>query len=529
MAEISIKDVIKREYARCYQDPVYFLKKYAYIQHPVKGKLKFNLYDFQAETLKSLQNHRFTIINKGRQLGISTLVAGFSLWRMIFHDDTLISVIATKQTVARNLVSKVRLMNYYLPSWLKRRDMEDNKLALRLDNGSKIEATASTSDAGRSEALSLLVIDEAAFMMNAEDIWTAAQSTLSTGGNAIIISTPNGATGFFYDMWVKAQNKEIDFHAVKLPWYVHPDRDQAWRDEQTKLLGPKKAAQENDCSFLASGNTVIDGELIQFYEENFAKDPIEVRGLGNEFYIFEYPQPEVSYAVVADVARGDGTDFSTFHVFDIEACKQVAEYKGKPGTTDFGNMLVTVATEYNDAVLIIENTGVGWAVVQVAIDREYKNLYYVYRDKGYHDAETFITKGYDLRDKADMVPGFTTSHITRPLVVSKLQTYFNSKQVIVRGRRTLEELKSFIWYKQKAQANPGKNDDLVLPLGIFLYARDSTLRLREKAKSMHRQLLQTLTDTAQSGLYKPSFSNPAAKEWEIGINSREKLNLRDFI
>ena len=78
----------------------------------------------------------------------------------------------------------------------------------------------------------------------------------------------------------------------------------------------------------------------------------------------------------ADVARGDGKDYSAFHIMDIEEAKQVAEFHGKISTKDFGNTLVSMATEYNDALLVIENANIGWAVIQVAIDREYRNLYY---------------------------------------------------------------------------------------------------------------------------------------------------------
>jgi phage FluMu gp28-like protein len=117
---------------------------------------------------------------------------------MTFKPDSNILVIATKLGTAKNLITKVRVMWKSLPAWLRVEEEEDNKLSLRLVNGSQVKAEAATPDSGRSEALSLLVIDEAAFVRYIDDIWTSAQSTLATGGDCIILSTPNGVGNFFH-------------------------------------------------------------------------------------------------------------------------------------------------------------------------------------------------------------------------------------------------------------------------------------------------------------------------------------------
>ena len=143
MAQKSLKEIVKEEYKKCAVDPVHFMKKYCIIQHPTKGKMYFNLYDFQQQTLKELNDNRYNIILKSRQLGISTLTAGYSLWCMLFRSDYNVLVIATKQDVAKNLVTKVRVMHDNLPSWLRGKTLEDNKLSLRFKNGSQIKAISS--------------------------------------------------------------------------------------------------------------------------------------------------------------------------------------------------------------------------------------------------------------------------------------------------------------------------------------------------------------------------------------------------
>ena len=289
--QITIKDRIREEFVKCATDPVYFMKKYYMIQHPQKGRQFFNLYPFQEKVLKLFQKHDYSVINKSRQLGISTLVSAYSLWLMLFNKDKNVLVIATKQDTAKNMVTKVRFAYQNLPTWLKIGTSEDNRLSLRLANGSQIKAVSAAGDAGRSEAVSLLVIDEAAFIDNIETIFTAAQQTLATGGGCVALSTPNGVGNWFHKTYLSAQNQENRFLPISLPWTVHPERNQDWRDEQDRILGKRNAAQECDCDFATSGNTVIEPDILSWYEQNMLSEPIERRGLDKALWIWEYPDP----------------------------------------------------------------------------------------------------------------------------------------------------------------------------------------------------------------------------------------------
>jgi len=243
----NLREIIKEEYRRCLSDPLYFMKKYVKIQHPLRGTLTFELYPFQEDALKGLINYNYNIILKSRQMGITTLTSAYALWLMVFHSDKNILCISIKQETAKEIITRVRFANNNLPSWLKVPCVEDNRLSLRLKNGSQIKAVSSSGDAGRSSALSLLIIDEAAFIDNIEEIWLSAQPTLSTGGRAILLSTPNGVGNFFHKTWVGAESKQNEFNTIKLPWHLHPERDQAWREKQTELSGVKGSAQECDC------------------------------------------------------------------------------------------------------------------------------------------------------------------------------------------------------------------------------------------------------------------------------------------
>ena len=515
----QLRDRIKEEYKKCALDPSYFLTKYSYIQHPVRGRVLFDLYHYQKNALIDFRNNDYNIVLKGRQIGISTLVAGYALWMLLFHNDKNILVIATKQETAKNLVTKVRFMHQNLPVWLRGEIVTDNKLSLQFTNGSQIKAVASSKDAGRSEALSLLILDEAAFIDDADIIWTAASSTLSTGGQAVLLSTPNGVGNFFHKMWQQAEAKSNNFNPILLDWRVHPERDQAWRDRQTELMGELQAAQEHDASFIFSGNTVVPPEIIEFYKTTFVQEPITKGGFDGNTWIWEYPRPGKSYIVSADVARGDGEDYSAFHVIDVETSTQVAEYKGKVETKQFGNMLVSIATEYNDALLIPENSSIGWNAIQQVIDRGYKNLFYMSKDLQYVDVEHQITGRYRAEEKS-MVPGFTTSQRTRPLIIARLKEYMLDNSFTVRSSRMCAELETFIWKNGRPEALSGYNDDLTIALCIGLWVRDTALRLRQEGIELTKMALDSTKYNVVGHVF--TNNNMPQNPYEMDINGKKE-------
>lgn len=492
MSQPNLKDIIKSEYKKCIEDPIYFMKKYVKIQHPVRGTVNFELYPFQENTLKDFVENSLNIVLKSRQMGISTLTAAYSLWLMTFHSDKNILCISITQETAKEIVTKVRFANDNLPTWLKVPCVEDNRLSLRLKNGSQIKAVSSAGTAGRSAALSLLIIDEAAFIDGIEEIWLSAQYTLSTGGRAIVLSTPNGVGNFFHKTWVEAEEGKNNFKTISLPWHLHPERDQTWRDKQTELSGVKGAAQECDCNFSTSGNQVVSTDILEFYKQTYVKEPIERRGSQQDLWIWDYPNYSKNYMVTADCARGDGADFSAFHVIDIETMEQVAEYKGQLTTKDYGNLLVTVATEYNNALLVVENNNQGWAALQQVIDRDYQNTFYSSADLAIVDVEKTYTNKLNSQDRK-LIPGFSTTTKTRPLVISNLELFFRQKQVIIKSLRLFEELNVFVWNGPKAEAMKGYNDDLVMSFGIGLWVRETALRLRNEQIAYSRAMLGKIT------------------------------------
>ena len=517
----DLKQAIKQNYIKCAKDPSYFINQYCTIQHPQRGKIKFKLYPFQYEVLEEYQNNDYNIILKSRQLGISTLSAAYSLWMMLFQNDKNILVIATSKDTAKNLITKVRIMYEALPAWLKTAIVENNKLSLIFKNGSQIKAIASNESAGRSEALSLLIIDEAAFIEKIDTIWTAAQQTLATGGRCLAISTPNGVGNWFHKTWIDAQDGLNKFNTVKLHWTCHPERDQEWRDEQTKNLGPTQAAQECDADFLSSGRSVVDPAVLEWYKEKMCCEPNEKSGFDRNLWIWGYPDYSKKYLICADVARGDGTDFSAAQVFDIEEMEQVAEYKGQLGTTEFGNFLIELATKYNDALLVVENNNIGWATLQTIIDRGYENLFYQEKNHLVVDEDNKHTNRYRSIDK-NKIPGFTTTLKTKPLIVAKMEEYTREKMVKLKSTRLIDELFVFIYKNSKTEALEGYNDDLVMSYSILLWIRDTAIRIQSERNELQSSMLGAIGTLNEKVPIMTNNNKPKNNPYEIDINGEKE-------
>ena len=352
-----------------------------------------------------------------------------------------------------------------LPEFVQISSIEvDNRTSFELTNGSQIKASSTSGDAGRSEALSLLVLDEAAHVEGLEELWMGLYPTISTGGRCIALSTPNGVGNWFHSVYANAESGENDFNPIKLMWDLHPDRDQEWFDKETRNMSRREIAQEFECNFNTSGDTVIHPDDIGWISSKTV-EPKYRTGFDRNYW--EEHQSGSSYVLVADVARGDGADYSVFHIIKLETLEVVAEYQGKPTIDMFATILDGAGREYGNCMIVVENNNVGFSVLEKLIDKSYPNVYHSV--KSTHDyVEQHIAEGM-----SNSVPGFTTSMKTRPLIVAKLEEFIRNKLITIYSNRTLREIQTFIWNNGKPQAMRGYNDDLVMSLAIACWVRDT--------------------------------------------------------
>jgi hypothetical protein len=461
-AVIPSRDRIIQEVVRCAKDPIYFIKNYVYIQHPQMGKIKFNTYDFQDACVKEFLNHRFNIVLKARQLGLSTLVAAYCLWLSIFHKNKSILVLATKLDVAQNFIKKVKFMKDSLPPFLAIAKVTgESKKHLEFSNGSQVKAIPTTDDAGRSEALTLLIVDEAAFIEGFEEIYKSIFPTLSAGGSAIMISSPRGTAGVFYDTWIAAESKKNEYNPIKLMWNVHPDRDEVWYKSQAANMTPKDLAQEHNCDFTTSGDTFLAAGDIQWVK-SCIQHPIEMTGPSRDIWVWKHPSPEHKYLISADVARGTAEgDFSTFQVIDITENEQVAEYQGKLPPEKLHEPMIEMGNLYNTALICVENNSFGYSTAVELKKSKYPRLYY-------EDYARESLAGLPITDD-ETLPGYY-QHLDRDLVMNKMDSLIRNKIIKLYSSRLVRELETFITNTRgKAVASKGKRDDLVMALAIGIW------------------------------------------------------------
>ena len=463
------------EIVKCGKDPVYFMKKYAKIQHPKRGLLAFETYPLQDDCIASFEKLRFNIILKSRQLGLSTVTAAYATWYAIFKQDKNVLVIATKLTTAMNFIKKVKIILDNLPKWLLLTKFEPTKQSISFSNGSQITAVPTSPDAGRSEALSLLIVDEAAHIRDFEEIWTGLYPTLSEGGNAIIISTPNGVGGQYYRLWSEGENgpgftmdddgnpmegedvrDDARFNCIRLPWNVHPEHDQTWFDKETRNLSKRKVSQEYLCDFISSGDTFLQPEDLDYLRDTI-EPPVKKEGPAQGVWVWDDPSPNRKYVISSDVSRGDSADYSTFHVLDYDSCEVVAEYMGKIPPDKLADLLALYGKKYNDAVVCAEKNTFGYFTNVRLRDLNYPRLFYPGMSGNIFEK---------VEHNPDVVPGFDTQTKSRQQILAKLEELIRNRTLKTSSQRLYNQLQAFIWNGSRAQASKDSHDDLVISAAI---------------------------------------------------------------
>jgi hypothetical protein len=250
-------------------------------------------------------------------------------------------------------------------------------------------------------------------------------------------------------------------------------------------MSSREIAQELECNFNTSGETVIHPEDIAWMG-TITKEPLYRTGFDRNFWMWERYNPENTYLLVADVARGDGADNSTFHIFKLETMEIVAEYQGKPSLDQYSTILYQAGSEFGKCLLVVENVGVGISVLEKLIDLEYSNLYFSVKS-----SHEFVEQ-YQAESMSNSVPGFTTSTKTRPIIVAKLEEFIRNKLITIYSQRTFKEITTFIWYNGKPQAMRGYNDDLILALAIGCWVRDTALQANKRDVEYKKALIDSI-------------------------------------
>jgi hypothetical protein len=477
------------ELAKCAADPVYFLENYGWIQHPTKGRVKFVLFDYQKDLLKCYHDNKYSINMLGRQMGKTTVAAGYLLWYAMFVQDSTILIAAHKHTGAQEIMGRIRFLYENLPDHIRAGVTSYNKGSLDFENGSRIVSATTTETTGRGMSLTIVYLDEFAFVPPriAQEFWTAISPTLSTGGKCIITSTPNQDDDQFARIW-KMSLKTIDefgndtgigvngFRGLKFAWNHHPDREQSWADEERNKIGNERFLREHECEFITADETLISPVTLS---ELVSCEPVSKIG---QIRIYAAIEPKKTYVLGWDPSLGTGGDFAAIQVFELPSMKQVMEWQHN--RTDISGqmrnmveMLNYIKQETKDTAEIywsVENNTIGEAALMAI--REY--------------GEERIP-GMMVTEPGNKRRGFTTGNKNKMSACMKLKFYIENKKMIMMSHNLIRETKNFVARGAGFAAKDGETDDLVM-------ATILVVRIVQHMLSWDQKLYNQLTDRTET-------------------------------
>lgn len=539
---------IFKEYSKCLMNPTYAIETYLEtFDKTQEGFVPFKLFPRQKEIINAYEKNRFNLVTKPRQAGVSTTTAAYMAIKVGWADEDnpeAVLIIANKQELAFEFLAKIKDFLSQLPRWVwgheyygnpknegKSIFLTDSKKEIKLPNGSRVKAVATSKDALRGFTPTFLIMDEAAYIDNGAEVFGAALTALGTGGRATLISTPNGMDPLYYKTYDQARTKKNNFNIIEMKWYedLRYNKDLRWvkGDDVEKELyftfesyqrriadgwkptsswyeemcmgmnnDARMIAQELDVSFIGSGGNVISEEYIEYHEKNNVIEPKITMGLENEIWIWEEPQEGHQYIMGVDVSRGDGEDSSTIVIIDFTTMEQVMEYQGKIQP----DLLAQIVEEYGElyeAYTVVDVTGgMGVSTVLKLLEFNYKRLHY---DDATGKILSARQRELNNHLKKDKIPGFHATNVRVPMI-SNLEYKIRTNAIKIRSSRLTSEMKTFIYKNGRPDHMEGYHDDLLMSLAMCLWVMEHSFKKLERLEKQNKAILNSWLNGATTSV-----------------------------
>lgn len=477
------------EFLKCARDPYYFINSYVKIINVDKGLISFTPFEYQKDIINLATKERFVICKMPRQVGKTTVTAAIILWYVLFNNDYSVAILANKEAQAIEILGRIQLAYEHLPKWLQQGIVEWNKKSVELENGSKIIASSTGSNAIRGTSQNLVYLDEFAFVANhiQENFFSSVYPTISSGETTkvLITSTPNGLN-LFYKLWKDSEQGRNSYQRIDVHWSDVPGRDEKWKEETIRNTSERQFRQEFGCEFLGSSNTLIEGSKLRTL---IYIDPIKISG-----DIKVYHEPIVSkrsppqqgrlYTICVDTSRGVSGDYHAFVVFDVTEIpyKIAATYKNNEVSPQIYPSFVKHAAEYyNNAVVLVETNDIGGQVADILHDDlEYENVLFTSSSK---KSGQYITMGFSTGS----VKGVRTTSSVKRIGCLTLKTLIEGDKLEINDYELIEELSRFSQKGTSYEAEEG-HDDMVMCCVLFGWLTTQQY-FKEHSKSDIRQHL----------------------------------------
>lgn len=460
---------------KCLEDPIYFAENFFKIQ-TFRGSDYFRPYDFQKEIIKTFHNYKNIIALTARQMGKTTCSACYILWKAIFQSNQTILILAQLERQALEIMHKVRYAYEELPDWIKPGVITYNKGSIEFDNGSRIMSRATSPNAARGLSLSLLYLDEFAFVPAkiAEEFWAAVQPTLSTGGKCIITSTPNSDEDLFAKLYFAA-TKTIDengnerenglgengFKAITFRWNAHPERDEKWAESQLAILGHEMFERECNCSFIQRDETLIDPIVLA---NLVGRNPILTEMQGKLRW-YDKITDNSTYFVGLDPSIGTGGDYAAIQVFRMEDMFQIAEWRDNK--SDIKTQM-TVIKHILNRLNLASKVDVYWSFENNAIGEAIVTLLKEQGEDSYNGMLVNEPKSSPGMSRKKRRKGFTTTTKSKMSACAKLKQLIEKNKIKINSKLLISELKNYVKTASSFEAKGDETDDLVSALLIVM-------------------------------------------------------------
>ena len=605
---------MQRDYALAYADKsrIKFIETYLSTFNAAKGKkTQFHCFPRQRAFLKALAENRNVVAIKPRQCGITTLSSAWVTGQCVFASKDApetVLCIANKLEQAQEIIIKIRDFLEQVPRWMWGNDYfspdpnsekniksifeKDAKGELKLFNGCRVIARASGPNASRGiSAVSVLILDEAAFIEEGVAAFTTAAATMASNPNSktVMVSTPNGRDELYYNTYRQALSKENNFVAVQFRWYQDPrfnkylvwkkknedtgewmfDQDPIideeggipyneerwaklehegwkpsapWYDEMCKQFNndSMKIAQELDVSFMGSADNVVAPEYIEMQEKLNTREPLAdyADPLVEETWFWKKPIEGHRYILACDPSRGVSADRTAIEIIDMDGrdenglpiIEQVAEYVGKKLGDDIGALCVQYATLYNDAFVVVDCTGgQGDAAILTMLQLGYKNLYYEDSNQKMYTVQR-STKNYD--GYTDKLPGFHFQGNRYP-VLANFAGLVRNNEFKIRSARVINELETWIFKGENARIDhqEGAHDDTLTSLAMGLFVMQFTLNRIQNTVNKDKSILNAYMMSNAINMNKPriNYGNPITPQNGLPFYNSKNINKIDSI
>lgn len=358
----------------------------------LKDWIAFELWPVQAETLTRLSEAHQSIVLKARQLGLSWLVICYALYLMIFRPAATILLFSKRDEEAIELLKRLKGCYERLPRWMQARTVvQDSLHDFELSNGSSAKSFPTTG--GRSYTGSLVIVDEADFVQDLDELINAVKPTIDAGGQMVMISTPDKSEpeSPFKRIFRAAKRGDTDWQAIFLAWHSRPGRDQAWYERQrADILARTGALDDLHQEYPATPEEALSPRqldkripsawLSAVYTELPGSNPLGIPGLT----VFVEPQPyadpirklgKAAYRIGCDPAEGNpSSDDSAATVVDERTGEEMAVLCGKLQPSAFAAYVARLAQWYNGAAVLVERNNHGHAVLLWLADNSTVNV-----------------------------------------------------------------------------------------------------------------------------------------------------------